>query len=78
MSRKTFKIGTIFSFKDFPDDTSDILALIVSKQESIDGRHYYYLFHFMDDSQEFRISDKQLSSDVKRGFWKVEYEPGEI
>lgn len=70
-----FKIGTIFSFKDFSDDTYDTLALIVSKQESTDNRHSYYLLHFMNDGEEFCIMDTELDSDVKRGSWKIEYEP---
>jgi hypothetical protein len=70
-----FKIGTIFSFKDFADDTYDTLALIVSKQESDDNRHSYYLLHFMSDGEEFYIMNTELDSDVRRGSWKVEYEP---
>lgn len=70
-----FKIGTIFSFKDFSDDTYDTLALILSKTESTDERHSYYLLHFMNDSQEFYVMDTQLDSDVRRGSWKIEYEP---
>jgi hypothetical protein len=75
MSRKTFKTGTIFSFKDFADDTYDTLALLLSGGISTDSGKYYYLFHFMDDSQEFCILDTYLDRDIKRGYWKIEYEP---
>lgn len=70
-----FKIGTIFSFKDFTDDTYDTLALILSKQESTDERHSYYLLHFMNSGEEFFVMDIELDSDVRRGSWKIEYEP---
>lgn len=76
MNQNKFKIGTIFSFKDFADDTNETLALILSKQERRDGYiGLSYLLYFINGNDEFWVNQIQLSRQVENKHWKIEYEP---
>lgn len=69
-----FKIGTIFSFKDFSQDTHDTLAMIVSKQYAEEDG-YNYLLHVIQNSREFWVNDFDLKHEVDAEEWSMEYEP---
>lgn len=72
---KRYKTGTIFSFKNFVVDPYDTLVLLLAGELNTINSKYYYILHFMDDSQEFCILDTNLDHNIKRGYWKIEYEP---
>jgi hypothetical protein len=75
MANKTFKVGTILSFKKFAEDTYDNIGLIVSEREiSKFDNHYEYLIHTIYD-QEFWMRGWHLKHEIDLEEWKIEYEP---
>ncbi len=68
-----FKVGSIFSFKDFPN-THDTLAMIVRKQYTEEDG-YNYLLHVIENNVEFWVNDFDLKHELDAEEWSMEYEP---
>ena len=69
-----FKVGSIFSFKDFPNNTHDTLAMIVRKQYT-EEEGCKYLLHIIENNLEFWVNDFELKHELDAEEWFIEYEP---
>jgi hypothetical protein len=70
---KIFKVGTVFSFMDFQQETYDEIGMIVNVEQ--DGNAFFYDVYDTKAEKPFRVNGTNLNRELDKEYWKIEYEP---